>query len=195
MHTQILSNYVTALESTLQNVQEQLQAYPDNYRTFDGDPSRLWDGSAETSSQESDFYREVADWLDECDKDWRSILYWFEIDSAYEPQQVLERFFQFKNTPTERRTPALKKSAYRNNSSILYVGKKQNGDMKGRIYTHLGYNNNPQHPGLQLHHWAKGISFKLHIWSVWMHRESLPLLEVFERRLAEHLQPLIGKHL
>ncbi len=194
MHIEILSNYIPTLEKSLKNISEQLQK-PDGdaYRVFDGLPESLWDENSAQKSWECPFYQEVSGWLDARDKEWRSMLYWFEIDANQNPKVVLDKFWKFKTEKPDFRIPALKNNAAKNESRILYVGKKQCGDLKGRIYTHLGYNK-PYHPGLQLHHWAQGIPFQLHIWAVWIASESYPLLAAFEKVAAKHLNPLIGKH-
>ncbi|WP_286774991.1 MULTISPECIES: hypothetical protein [Sphingobacterium] len=93
--------------------------------------------------------------------------------------------------------PAIKKT-FPLDSRILYVGKVKKCAW-GRIIMHLGYHTHKSGKlsnshGLQLHHWATEMGLKLRIHVYEFNEDLADYMEVIEKKFANSLSPIIGKH-
>jgi hypothetical protein len=92
---------------------------------------------------------------------------------------------------TTIQTPRTVKYAFPKDNT-LYVGKSDN--IVSRIMNHLGYHEQTDQHGLHLDMWAGNhkMVFKLHVYV--FPQECKPIMELFERSLAEIHPSLIGTH-
>lgn len=94
-------------------------------------------------------------------------------------------------TPTQ--TPRVTKSAFPKDNT-LYVGKSES--IVDRTIKHLGYHTHRDMHGLHLDDWANqlnvNIILRLHVYV--FPQECKPIMELFERSLAEIHPPLVGVH-
>ena len=117
-------------------------------------------------------------------------VYWFTIRSHHESKQIYDRLLLARKT-VQRKFPA--QFEYRGSTKVLYVG-KVNSDLKARMITHLGYDENPERQGLQLLHWARRMGLRLELNCIVLKKELKDFIFYFESQLSQELKPLIGKY-
>lgn len=120
-------------------------------------------------------------------------VYWFEITSGNKGREIIGALHRYKKDIGAKATPALKAGAENNESQTLYVGKVKN-DFGGRLIQHLGFYKVAATQGLQLFHWAKGLSLELKIHTLVFPLAMKDILPIVEYAMAQKLNPLIGKH-
>lgn len=120
------------------------------------------------------------------------VLYWFEIKSGVNNQDIRNRIIEYSQSSNAKAIPALKKH-FDPDSNCLYVGKVKKA-IWGRIIQHLGYYKVNQTQGLQLFHWAKGLNLILEIHLYEFEEGIEDIISIFEIELAKHKKPIIGKH-
>jgi hypothetical protein len=139
--------------------------------------------------RKSEEFRELFDRLN---KITGSVVYWFEIISKNTTSEIINALNIYKSNRSSKSVPAIKNKVPEN-SKILYVGKVKRV-FWGRLIQHLGYYKVNQTQGLQLYYWAQNISIKLNVHIVEFEPEMQDLMSVIEYRLANELNPIIGKH-
>lgn len=114
-------------------------------------------------------------------------VYWFDIESDHKSQDL----YDYIAKQPKGRFPAFKKPPFKCTSRTLYVGKAKD-NLAGRLRMHLGFEKTGQ--GLQLCHWPhkKGLKLKLNV--IYLPIELQPLASVFELKVAQKLNPILGKH-
>jgi len=120
------------------------------------------------------------------------VLYVFEIMSDTTPKDIVDRISAYSKTTNSKAIPAIK-VAY-SNTKTLYVG-KVNKNFWGRVIHHLGFYKAQGTQGLQLYYWAKPLRLKLRLTAIEFENDSKILMAVFERKLADKLNPILGKHI
>ncbi len=138
------------------------------------------------------------------DKKNNDCLYWFEletIEKAIELNNILDeyRLKYKKGDESYRNIPAKNKNE---TSNVLYVGIRRGSEANnpkitnivGRINQHLGYYKNQNTQGLQLIHFAKNYDFKLTLNVVEIVSTNSIYLNIIEKKVAEILLPLCGRH-
>jgi hypothetical protein len=76
---------------------------------------------------------------------------------------------------------------------VLYVGKVKKV-LWGRVIQHLGFSKTAGTQGLQLYHWARGLSLELKLTVLEFEANMADLLPLVEKAVAKQLKPLLGKH-
>jgi hypothetical protein len=123
-------------------------------------------------------------------------IYWLEVISECDGELLIKHLDDYrakkKIYPNWRNIPALN-GANCYSSKILYVGKVES-NLNARMTQHLGFFKNKDTQGLQLIHWAAGLrlSVKFHVCPLPL--AAKPYLALFEKKFAQTLQPLIGRH-
>ncbi|MDB4292889.1 hypothetical protein N9954_05725 [Maribacter sp.] len=138
------------------------------------------------------------------DKKNKDCLYWFELESiekAIELNNILNtyRLSNKKGNVDYRNIPATNKNE---TSNVLYVGIRRKSkankpritSIVGRINQHLGYYKNQNTQGLQLIHFAKNCDFKVTLNVVEIISENDIYLNIIEKKVADKLKPLCGRH-
>jgi len=120
------------------------------------------------------------------------VVYWFEIRSNYKNSEIRNQIIEYAQQANSKSTPALKKK-FDSTSTCLYVGKVKK-IFWGRIIQHLGFYKVKQTQGLQLFYWAKDINLDLRVHYFEFDKELEDFVDVFEKRLAKRLNPIVGKH-
>ena len=132
-------------------------------------------------------------------------VYWFEYEGVCGKEKILsslvaysanvhkERFFNTQKSELKFfKTPAVKKKT--SNSNILYVG-KVNKDLVGRLQPHFGfYFRSPNTQGLQFRYWLNDLNLTITLHYISLPKELVGFTGYLERKLAEELKPIIGKH-
>ena len=119
-------------------------------------------------------------------------MYWFEIISDTDNKMIRDRIKKYSKSKNSKATPAMKKT-YDENSKCLYVGKVKK-NISGRMIQHLGYYKVVRTQGLQLFYWTKGLNLKLIVHLYSLNDDLAELIAIFERELAKHKKPILGKH-
>jgi hypothetical protein len=119
------------------------------------------------------------------------VLYVFEIVSETTSDTIVETIKKYSNDDKSKAIPAIKNTYP--NTKILYVG-KVNKIFWGRIIQHLGYYKVEGTQGLQLFYWARPLKLKLRLKAMEFENDAIDLMAVFERNLADRLNPILGKH-
>ena len=123
-------------------------------------------------------------------------VYWYEIISDHSATQIREHFETLKEAMGHRKLPATKKN-YEKGSKVLYVG-KGNANISGRMFLHLGYETRHIHlQGLQLCHWdyhGELCSLRLRLNIIFLPMDMTAFAPLFERRLADAFNPILGRH-
>ncbi|GAA3654848.1 hypothetical protein [Flavivirga jejuensis] len=109
------------------------------------------------------------------------------------------RHFKKKGDEGYRNIPAKNKNE---RSNVLYIGIRRGSkannpkttNIVGRINQHLGYYKNQNTQGLQLIHIAKNCDFKLTLNVVEIVSTNSIYLNIIEKKVADILQPLCGRH-
>ncbi len=138
------------------------------------------------------------------DKKNNDCLYWFELETikkAKELNSLLDEYREsnIKGKTNYRNIPAKNKNE---TSNVLYVGIRRGSKSKnpkltnivGRINQHLGYYKNPNTQGLQLSHFAKDSDYKLTLNVVEIISPNNIYLNIIEKKVADKLKPLCGRH-
>lgn len=120
------------------------------------------------------------------------VLYWFEILSEIDNENLRLKLKDYSDTENSKATPAMKKT-FDENSKCLYVGKVKKG-VWGRMIQHLGFYKVQRTQGLQLFHWAKELKLRLKVHLYEFEPEMADLISVFEIELAKYKKPIVGKH-
>lgn len=120
------------------------------------------------------------------------VLYYFEIISNIDRNEIITKFTEYKYKEGSRATPAFKANINLD-TNVLYVGKVKRA-FWGRVIQHLGYYTVNQTQGLQLYHWAKHLPLKLKINFYHFNPEMEDYMLIIENALAKELKPLLGKH-
>lgn len=121
-------------------------------------------------------------------------VYCFEIQSDISAETIIDGI-----NASGKNIPAIKNEVSKD-SKILYVGRSN--CVWGRLIAHLGFhtNKNSGNPipssihGLYLFDWAKGLNLKLKFHVFEFEEDMKDLVEVLERKFADMLNPIIGKH-
>ena len=122
------------------------------------------------------------------------VLYWIEIISEVDTQQLADAVNNYGKTAGSRTTSAVRKHID-TNSKILYVGKvKTRGKYSSRMFEHLGFSKTGATGALQIFHWAKAFDLKLRFHYMEFENNMADILPSFEYNFAKRLQPIIGKH-
>ena len=130
----------------------------------------------------------------------KPVLYWFELMSSKNNKAIREKYIGYREplkkdfkSPYYRNTSSYK-SKYDSNSKILYVGKVEKG-FWGRLVTHLGYNQSIKTAGMQLNHWYNPTLFgNIKLNYIEFDEDMKHLIIILEKKLANHLKPLIGRY-
>jgi len=120
-----------------------------------------------------------------------SVLYFFEITSDFNPTEIVNSIKKYSSQPDSKKTPAIKKKY--SDTNILYVGKVKR-NFWGRVIQHLGYYKVKGTQGLQLFYWAKELKLELKLTALQFDSDAENLVPMFEKKLAEIINPIIGKH-
>jgi hypothetical protein len=120
------------------------------------------------------------------------VLYWFEILSDIDNENIRKRIRDYSNSNNSKVTPAMKKY-YDPKSKCLYVGKVKKA-VWGRMIQHLGFYKVQRTQGLQLFYWSKGLNLKLKVHLYEFEQEMADLISIFEIELAKQNKPIVGKH-
>lgn len=120
------------------------------------------------------------------------VLYFFEIISSHDSEEIRESIQTYKVSDGAKSVPALKKN-YDASSKILYVGKVKK-KFYGRVIQHLGYYKVARTQGLQLFYWAKKIGLHVRLHAYHFEPEMHDLVSIFELNIARDLKPIVGKH-
>ena len=147
------------------------------------------DGLNHSNFRQSEKFKPIFDQL----KDAKGpTLYWFEIISDTNTEEVIKALTKYKKSENSKATPALK-TTINYHSKTLYVGKVKEAFEK-RLIQHLGFFNVNATQGLQLFHWTKDLSLDLKINILVFHNNMADMMPVIEYAFAQRLQPLAGKH-
>lgn len=119
-------------------------------------------------------------------------LYLIEIASIHTADDIRKKINNTDFFAGKRNFPKFYKQ-YDNNSKVLYIG-KANAHVNWRLITHLGYLEKDWAHGLHLVHWAKEIELVLNFKIFRFEEEMRKYLSSFEKILADHYKPIIGKH-
>lgn len=138
-------------------------------------------------------FRDMFDWL-KC-YDAFLCLYRWEITSPtiLYPEtvnKIKQQLKDIKQTESAQ-TPRVVKAAFPKDNT-LYVGKSEN--IVSRIMNHLGYHEQINMHGLHLDNWIKDFHLTLNLHVYVFPQECKPVMELFERSLAEIHPTLIGIH-
>jgi hypothetical protein len=117
------------------------------------------------------------------------VVYVFEIGSSSSSSAVLAAARAYIGL---RAMPAFR-SNIDDTSPVLYVGKVKKA-LWGRVIQHLGFSRTAGTQGLQLYHWARGLSLELKLTAFEFEADMADLLPLVERAVAKQLKPLLGKH-
>lgn len=191
----ILKTEIKAINSALSNY---LESESKKNLQFNIDCSKLNNKFINEDIRHSEEFKAIFDKLIEIQN--CPCLYIFEIESDTTTNEIIERLKNF-GANTEKVIPKLKK-IIPENSKTLYVG-KVNKMLWGRLITHLGYHTLKNkgnrktsiNHGLQLHYWAKELSLQLKFIVIPFEEDMKDILPVLEKKLANNLKPIIGKHL
>lgn len=119
------------------------------------------------------------------------VLYVFEIVSETSSKVIVETITAYSKTPNAKTIPAIKLSY--SDTKTLYVGKVTK-NFWGRVIQHFGFYKVSGTQGLQLFYWAKPLKLKLRLTAIEFDNDTSGLMTVFERKLADRLKPILGKH-
>jgi len=138
------------------------------------------------------------------DKKTKDCLYWFELESNEKAEKLNKLLNEYRQSNIKgnigyRNIPATNKNE---KSNVLYVGIRRGNKSKktkltnivGRINQHLGYYKNKNTQGLQLIHFAKDFDFKLTLNVIEIISSNSIYLNIIEKKVANKLQPLCGRH-
>lgn len=123
-------------------------------------------------------------------------VYWFEISSSHTAKDIRDAYPGIQSCAGARKTPSIYKGQTFE-SKVLYVGKGKK-NISGRMFLHFGFEPKKLNlQGLQLCHWdfntaLKGLKLKLHI--IYLPKEMVHFIAIFERCLADNLKPILGRH-
>ncbi len=120
------------------------------------------------------------------------IVYWFEITSEQQPQEIIDKIEEYSEREDVYKTPA-SNNKDKSQSRCLYVGKVRN-NIHNRMKQHLGFSKTKKTQGLQLGHWAKDIDLELKVHVHGFNEEMKYLVSVIEIELANELNPILGQH-
>jgi hypothetical protein len=118
------------------------------------------------------------------------VLYWFEICSEVNNQNIIDALNLYKQKVPRRAIPHFKKSI---ETKCLYVGKVKR-DFYGRVMQHMGYHSAAATGGLQMHHWIGDIPLEIKVHAFEFLPEMTDFMIPLENHLASVLKPLIGQH-
>lgn len=119
------------------------------------------------------------------------VLYIVDVISDTQSQDILESIAAYSKTLNSKAIPAINES--NQNSKTLYVGKVTK-NFWGRVIQHLGFYKVSKTQGLQLYHWAKPLKLKLLFTAIQFENDTSAIISVYERKLADRLKPILGKH-
>lgn len=153
-----------------------------------------------TDLDESYFTQDIRDaekfqpMFNELQKIQNPCVYYFEIQSDISTETIIDSI-----NASGKNTPAIK-NVISEDSKILYVGKSH--CVWGRLIAHLGFHTskNSGNPapsnvhGLYLFDWAKDLNLRLNFYVFEFEEDMKDLVEVLERKFADMLNPIIGKH-
>ena len=166
-----------------------------DFNTFEIDSQNLDSIYISTDVRAAKDFQEMFEWLKQYDA--FPCLYRWEIVSPaiLYPNMVETIKMRIKEISKHSsiQTPRIVKSSYPKDNT-LYVGKSEN--IVDRIMKHLGYHQQRDKHGLHLYDLVKEIDyhiiFNLHIYI--FPQECKPIMELFERSLAEVHPTLVGTH-
>ncbi len=138
--------------------------------------------------RKSDKYRELFSDLERLSG---SVLYYFEITSDCSSKVIVQSIKRYSSLPNSKNIPAIKKNY--SNTNILYVGKVKKNFL-GRVIQHFGFYKVNGTQGLQLYYWAKDLNLKLKLTAIQFEKDAENLMPIFEKKIADILKPIIGKH-
>ncbi len=118
-------------------------------------------------------------------------VYYFEIVSKHEPNDIVKSFEVYSTTPNSKTTPPVNRDFA--SSKILYVGKAKK-NMWGRLIQHLGYYKVNRTQGLQLYYWARHIPLTLRLVVFEFEPEMSNLIGLLEFDMALQVNPILGMH-
>lgn len=125
------------------------------------------------------------------------VVYWFTFSPLLNGEEVFKRIKAFKeNQPKDERfryLPALK-SRRDEFSNTLYVGCCGSTKLIDRMFWHFGYYKTGRTQGLQLCHWSKSLNLNVTIDIIQFPIEAKELIYVYEKMIADKLNPITGKH-
>jgi len=144
-------------------------------------------------------FRYLFEELDTMDK---SCLYWFKVqneEKAAELNNKINKYRLNRGLDGYRSIPATNKNE---RGTILYVGIRRGGKTKygltnivGRINQHLGYYKTATTQGLQLIHCAKNFDCEITLNVVQFEDlQNNMYLNIIEKKVAQRLKPLCGRH-
>ena len=120
------------------------------------------------------------------------VVYIFSItNSNTNATEIVKAISDYSKKDNSKAVPAIKQSFSRE-SNILYVGKSLK-DFWGRVIQHLGYYKVTGTQGLQLFYWATPLNLELSLLVIEFPKDAIDLVPVFEKKLAEQLNPILGK--
>ncbi len=191
---EILKNEVLQLHNALNNY---LVLGPRNIEEFKIDCSFLDERYFNEDIRHSIEFKSIFEKLEKIQNS--PCLYVFEVISENSTNEIITKLKNFGNQ-TEKVIPKLK-SKIPQNSKILYVG-KVNNMVWGRLITHLGFHTHKNNGiprvsinhGLQLFFWTKEIGLELKFTVIEFEQNMKDVLPFLEKRLADKLNPIIGKH-
>ena len=123
----------------------------------------------------------------------KPVVYWFEMDTDSKgAKMIFQKLCAYKGTA--RNVPAVKTNFNHWDTKTLYVGCCTKTSFVSRIFWHLGYYKNGDTQGLQLCHWAKEMDIRLTLHALFIPDELSILAPLYEKEIAKHLIPLLGKH-
>lgn len=170
---------------------------PKNIQEFKIDCSKLSDRFFREDIRDSIEFKDIFKKLTPIQEN--PCIYIFEIESEISTDIIIDKLKDF-GSQTEKIIPKLK-TKIPENSKILYLG-KVNNFIWGRLITHLGFHThknkgNPKasiNHGLQLFFWAKDISLQVKYTVIEFDPNMKDILPILEKKLADKLNPIIGKH-
>lgn len=118
-------------------------------------------------------------------------VYVWELISDISSKEIVDSINRYSAEKFAKATPAIKVNYP--NSRILYVGKVVR-DFYGRVIQHLGFFPHGGTQGLQLFYWAKSLKLTVKLTVFEFEKNTEELMPLFEKRLAQQLQPILGKH-
>lgn len=125
-------------------------------------------------------------------------LYWFELENEEKAATFVNLLNDYRKIEGCKTVPPANKNR---NSKVLYLGVRQGGagkngltNIEGRMNQHLGYYKIAKTQGLQLYEYAKGKDFNIVIKVIAFEGIETDCLNVIEKRLANKMKPLSGKH-
>lgn len=122
------------------------------------------------------------------------LIYWFELGSdQVNNQKIFSTFLEYKSEK-KRNVPAHRSNFSNWDTKTLYVGCCAKTRFVNRFFWHSGYYKVVRTQGLQLCHWAIPLKIPLKLHVVSIPYEVAEFTTLYEKQLATHLKPLLGKH-